>query len=105
MPSQTVRPALPILACVLRSDRAVRSQERMTGIPECLLVRRRKEHPSGKQPQAWCQRLAPANEKNFLLNTGNRTPTTVIPGKATGHLPPRMHTRKPAFRSAPKEPH
>ena len=84
MPPQTIRPALPILACVLRSDRAVRSQERMTGIPEAS---------------------SSANDKNIFLNTGNRIPATVIPGKATGHLPPRMHTRKPASRSAPKGPH
>ncbi|MCG9124753.1 hypothetical protein LH460_08695 [Laribacter hongkongensis] len=101
MPPQAVRAALPILACVLRP----RPGGPLTGIPECLLVRRRKEHPSGKQPQAWCQRLAPANDKNIFLNTGNRTPATVIPGKATGHLPSRMHTCKPASRSAPKGPH
>ncbi|ACO74084.1 hypothetical protein LHK_01092 [Laribacter hongkongensis HLHK9] len=64
--------------------RAARSQDRMTGIPEAS---------------------SSANDKNIFLNTGNRIPATVIPGKATGHLPPRMHTRKPASRSAPKGPH
>ncbi|MCG8994389.1 hypothetical protein LH435_08270 [Laribacter hongkongensis] len=104
MPPQTIHPALPILACVLRSGRAARSQDRMTGIPECLLVRRRKEHPSGKQPQAWCQRLAPANNKNIFLNTGNRTPATVNYGQ--GHRASAIpDAHQPASRSAPKGPH
>ncbi|MCG9056657.1 hypothetical protein LH442_11820 [Laribacter hongkongensis] len=84
MPPQTIHPALPILACVLRSGRAARSQDRMTGIPEAS---------------------SSANDKNIFLNTGNRIPATVIPGKATGHLPSRMHTRQPASRSVPKGPH